>query len=345
MPIQLKPIDQQVIVITGASSGNGLATAREAVRRGAKVVLVARNGGALERIAAELRLAGGQAAICVEDVADDGAAERIAQTAAEAFGGFDTWINNAAVTSYGTLEQLGLDEQRRVFDVDYFGMLQGSLAALKHLRERGGGAIVNVGSVLSDRAAIKQPAYCAAKAAVLAMTTNLRMDVERDGLPISVTLIKPTGVHTPFPEHGRNHMDEAPRVPQVMYGPEVVADAILFAAEHQRRQIYVGGTGFVQVSLATLFPRITDWVMERVMVSAQQSREHPGDPAMRDNLFKPKKDGLQEGTQPFPAKRFSMFVQAQKHPVAAAALLAGGALTALAALGRSRSRTRALTEG
>src|SRR5919112_1327206 len=217
---KLKPIDQQVLVITGASSGNGLATAREAVKGGARVLLVARNRPALDKIANEL---GAAASVCAVDVAEPDAAERIANAAIDAFGGFDTWVNCAAVTSYGTLEQLGLDEQRRVFDVDYFAMLQGSLVAMRHLRARGGGAIVNLGSVLSDRALIKQPAYCAAKAAVRALTENLRMDVEREGLPISVTLIKPSGIHTPFPDHGRNHMDAPPRIPQILYSPDLAA--------------------------------------------------------------------------------------------------------------------------
>lgn len=335
MSSHLKPLDQQVIVITGASSGSGLATAREAVRRGAQVVLVARNEAALQAIAGEL---GEAAAVCAIDIADPGSAERIAEAAINAFGGFDTWVNCAAVTSYGTLEQLGIDEQRRVFDVDYFGMLQGSLVAIRHLRTRGGGAIINVGSVLSDRAAIKQPAYSAAKAAVRAMTESLRMDIEREGLPISVTLIKPTGIHTPFPEHGRNHMDLPPRIPQVMYDPRLVADAILFAAQHPRRQIYVGGTGFIQSLLARLFPRLTDKVMEFALVRAQQSREDAGDPAMRDNLFVPKKDGLEEGTQDFAAKRYSLFLEAQKRPVVATAILGAGALMAGIAL-RARKRT------
>jgi short-subunit dehydrogenase len=338
---KLKPVRDQVIVITGASSGNGLATAREAVRRGAAVVLVARNEAALEQIADELRADGGRAAVCAVDVADPASAQRIAQAAVDAFGGFDTWVNGAAVTSYGTLEQLGIDEQRRVIDVTYFGMLQGSLAALAHLRRRGGGAIVNVGSILSDRAVIKQPAYCAAKAAVRAMTENLRMDIEREGLPISVTLIKPAGIHTPFPEHGRNHMDEPPRIPQILYAPELVADAILFAAEHPRRQIYVGGYGYMLSLLARLFPRITDRVMEAALVRTQQAPGQPGDPAARDNLFAPRKDGSAQGSQPFAVKRFSLFLEAQKHPLAASALLGAGALAAAAATRRPTRRRAA----
>jgi short-subunit dehydrogenase len=338
--MRLQPLSDQAIVITGASSGIGLATAREAVRRGAAVFLVSRNAPVLDRVAKDLRKEGGRAAFLAIDVAEDGAAERIAQAATEAFGGFDTWVNDAAVTSYGTLEQLGIAEQRRIFDVNYFGMLQGCLAAVRHYRERGGpGAIVNLGSILSDRTIIKQPAYSAAKAAVRAMTEGIRMDVEREGLPISVTLIKPSGMHSPFPEHGRNHMELPPRTPQIIYDPRLVADAILFAAEHPRRQLYVGGYGFTLSLLARLFPRITDRIMELVMVRTQQSPDDPGDPAARDNLFEPKKDGSVEGSQDNPVRRRSRFLQAQKHPLATTALIAGAGVAGTLAW-RSRRNYR-----
>lgn len=333
MRVRLKPITDQTIVITGGSSGIGLATARAAVRKGAAVVLAARNGTALDAIAEELRSSGGRVATCAVDITQEDAAEQIAGVARKSFGGFDSWVNAAAVTSYGSLEQLGMGEHRRVFDVDYFAMLQANLVALDHLRHRGGGAIINIGSVLSDRAAIKQPAYCAAKAAVRSLTDSLRMDIERQGLPISVTLIKPTGIHTPFAEHARNHMEEPPRIPQIMYDPDLVADAILFAAEHPRRQIYVGGAGITQTLLAQLFPRLTDRIMELALVRAQQSPSEPGDPAMRDNLFEPRKDGLEEGTQDFAVKRWSLSLQAQKHPLAATAIGAAAVLAIGAALG------------
>lgn len=155
------------------------------------------------------------------------------------------------------------------------------------------------------------------------------MDVERQGLPISVTLIKPSGVHTPFPEHARNHMSDAPRIPQVIYAPELVADAIIFAAQHPRRQIYVGGTGFLLSSLARLFPRATDRIMEAAFVEAQQDDVQRGDPAARDNLFEPKSDGREEGTQDYFVRRSSYFLQAQKHPVAAGGLIASAAAAGL----------------
>jgi short-subunit dehydrogenase len=331
MRYNLRPISEQTIVITGATSGNGLATALKAVELGANVVLAARNEEALDRVAEELRSKGAKVATCATDVAENGSAEAIADVAFREFGGFDTWVNDAAVSDYGTLEQIGEAEHRRVFDVNYFGLLQGSLVALKHLRERDGGAIINIGSILSDRALICQIPYSAAKHAVRAFTEGLRMDIDREGIPISVTLIKPGAMHTPFPEHARNHMKLPPRLPQVVYDPDLVADAVLFAAEHPKRQIYVGGQGFALSVLGRLFPRITDLLMEMLFVRGQQSTENPGDPRARDNLFKPRKDGRIEGTQPMYVRRRSRFLQAQKHPVAAAAI-AGAAIGASALL-------------
>ena len=314
MSPRLKPLDQQTIVITGATSGNGLATAEEAVRRGAAVVLAARNLETLERVRDRLSDRGGRVAICRADVAVDEDVEAILDTAIAAFGGFDAWVNDAAAATYGRMDEIPMEDHRRVFDVNYFGLLKGSLVAARHLRTRGGGAIVNLGSVLSDRAMILQGPYSASKHAVQAATDALRMELERDAAPISVTLIKPGSIDTPYPEHARNYMGAPPRLPPPLYDPALVADAILFACEHPRRQIYVGGAGYLISLMGRLAPRATDSIMEAAGVQSHQKPGDAGEPAARDNLYEPKSDGRVRGGQDVHVRKSSLLLEAQKGP-------------------------------
>ena len=316
MRVRLKPVDRQTIVITGGSSGNGLATAREAVRRGAAIVLAARNAEALERVRRELAEQGGRVAICPADVSSEADVARIAEVAIERFGGFDSWVNDAAAATYGAMEDVSLEDHRRIFDVNYHGLLMGSLVAARHLRERGGGAIVNLGSVLSDRAMIFQGPYSATKAAVQAATDALRMELERAGAPISVTLIKPGAINTPYPEHARNYMEAPPRLPPLLYDPALVAEAILFACETQRRQLYIGGSGYLISLAGRMAPRATDLAMEAFGVAAQQKPGDSGDPAKRDNLYEARSDGEAHGAQDVFVRRTSLLLQTQTRPLA-----------------------------
>src|SRR4051812_15342126 len=182
MEIALLPVHEQVIVITGASSGIGLVTARQAAALGARVVLAARNRGDLENAVHGIRRRGGRA-VCVEaDVADRDQVERIADAAVAEFGRIDTWVNNAAVSMYGRIRQLSIDDMRRQMDVNYWGQVYGSITAVRHLRGRGG-ALINVGSALCDRAIPLQAGYCAAKHALKGFTDALRMELEEEGVP------------------------------------------------------------------------------------------------------------------------------------------------------------------
>jgi NAD(P)-dependent dehydrogenase (short-subunit alcohol dehydrogenase family) len=338
--VDLKPVSEQIIVITGASSGIGLATAREAARRGAKVVLAARNEEALVSVRDEIEASGGTAAVCAADVANQSDIDSIVATAVERFGGFDSWVNDAAAATYGAIEQVSIEDHRRIFDVNYFGVLLGSLAAAQHLRKQGGGAIINMGSVLSDRSMIYQGPYSASKAAVQSATDALRMELERDNAPISVTLIKPGPINTPYPEHARNYMDKPPRLPPILYDPDLVADAILFACETPRRQIYVGGTGYLTTLAGRFAPRLTDMAMEFMGVEAQQKPGDPGDPAKRDNLHEPTRDGVEHGEQDVFVRKTSFMLQAQKQPLLLplTALAAGlGLMGTMRRLGRAKA--------
>ena len=314
MSIVLKSLRDQVIVVTGATSGNGLATVEEAVRRGAAVVAVARNEAALKALRDRLATDGGRLVICVADVSDFAAVEQVAAVAIKAFGGFDSWVNNAGTGTYGTLEQVPVADHRRVFDVNYFGVLHGSLVAARHLRGHGG-AIVNVGSILSDRAIVEQGPYCATKHAVQALTDTLRMELEQENAGISVTLIKPGAIDTPFPEHARNFMDQPPRLPPPLYAPSVVADAILFACATRRRTLYAGGGGLLSSLLARAAPRFADKIMEKVGTIMQQKPDDPGDSSRRDNLYAPRVDALR-GSQDVHARTSSTILQFQKIPPA-----------------------------
>lgn len=242
MKLKLKPIRDQVIVITGASSGIGLVTAQEAARRGAKVVLAARNDRDLRRAVEEIRDDGGRAEYEVADVADADDVREIAATALDAFGRIDTWVNNAAVALYGRLDEVPVEDMRRQFEVNFWGAVFGSLTAVPHLR-RHGGALINVTSALSSRDLPMQGIYCASKHALKAFTDSLRIELEEEKVPISVTLVRSASVDTPLYDKARTYLDVEPLPRPPVYAPETVARVILTVAEHPHRDVRVGATG------------------------------------------------------------------------------------------------------
>ena len=267
MKVKLKKLNKQVMVITGASSGIGLVTARMAAQRGARLVLVARSEKALKQLADEINQNGGEAIYLVTDVGDEQQVRRISETAIGRFGGFDTWVNNAGVSIYGRMFDVPLEDERRVFDTNFWGVVYGSLVAARHLRGRGG-AIINVGSTLSDRAIPLQGIYSASKHAVKGFTDALRMELEEEGAPVSVTLIKPGAIDTPYRQHAKNYLPMEPNLPAPVYAPEIVAETILHCAEHPERDVFAGGGGKAISALGKYAPRLTDKMM--ALTSPQQ---------------------------------------------------------------------------
>lgn len=292
MSPSLKPLNQQVIVITGASSGIGLATAQDAARAGARVVLAARSGDVLEAIVATLEKQGHEAIHVVADVAERGQVQRIADAAIERFGRIDTWANVAGVTIYGKLDEVLDADSRRLFDVNFWGMVHGSLVALPHLR-RHGGALINVGSEASEVAVPLQGMYSASKHAVKGFTDALRIEVEQlDQAPVSITLIQPTAVNTPLPDKARNYLEHQPKLPTPQLDPHRVASAILQAAVTPTRDLKVGMMATLDVAIEKMVPALADRVAV-LQVPRQQRDEAPRD--AQGNLHRAHGDGIVYG--------------------------------------------------
>lgn len=337
MAVSLKPLHEQVIVITGATSGIGLATALDAARQGAKVVLTARNAEALTETERQITAEGGQAIHIAADAADRDALQRVADAARTRFGGFDTWVNNAGVSIWGRLQEVRDEDSRRLFETNFWGAVYGSLIAAAHLKPRGG-AIINVGSVASDMAIPLQAMYSASKHALKGFTDGLRMELEEEEAPVSVTLIKPTSVDTPFPQHARNYMEHEPRLPDPAYPPQEVARAILHAATHPERDIYVGGAARVMSALRKAAPRATDWVNENVMFGQQQRDEPPRDRA--GALHRAGGGGHARGDHPGYVRGASLYTRAALHPLLTSAAVAAAGVAALAWISSDHTRRR-----
>lgn len=334
MKFRLKKLADQVMVITGATSGIGLTTARRAAQRGAKLVLVARNEDALKQLTYELTKKGNEVAYVVADVGIEEDVRRVAGCAIERFGGFDTWVNNAGVSIFGRNEDVSLEDQRRLFQTNFWGVVHGSLVAVEHLKQRGG-ALINLGSEVSDRAVPLQGIYSASKHAVKGFTDSLRLELEAEGAPVAVTLIKPAAIDTMFVEHAKNYLEVEPRLPPPIYAPEVAADAILHAAENFKRDIFVGAGAKLTSSAAHYAPRLMDGYMKRFMFRQQKSHRPVRDRSQH-GLYEPGA-GLQE-RQGGRGRVFesSLYTLASFHPRTVMTLLASG--IALLAWWRLRNR-------
>lgn len=338
MKISLKKLRDQVIVITGASSGIGLSTARMAARRGARVVAAARNDQALRDLCDEIRGSGGQAHYVAADVENEQDVRRIAAGAVGHFGGFDTWVNNAGVSVYGKILDTPIEDARRIFDTNFWGLVHGSRIAVEHLRHRGG-ALINVGSVVSDVAVPLQGFYSASKHAVKGFTDALRMELEEEGAPISITLVKPTGIDTPFTQHAGNYLADKPTHAPPVYDPQLVAQVILHAAEHPARDMFVGGGAKIMSTLGRYAPRAADKYMEKMIISGTHSGKP--DDAPHDGVHRHSFGGQERGDYEGMVRKRSVYTSAAMHPAVASAVGLGmtfalGALLGVGPLSKSR---------
>ena len=338
MKLSLKPLNQQVIVITGASSGIGLATAKAASKAGARLTLVARNEEALTEIERNLK-AGDAVMHVVADVGKREDLERVASETIKRFGGFDTWINNAGVAVWGRMDQVSDEDHARVMQTNFWGTLYGSTIATRHLRDKGG-ALINLGSVESAVAMPFHSSYSASKHAVKAMTDALRVELQKSGSPVSVTLVRPPAIDTLFNDHSKSYLSSAPTFPPPVYTPEVVAQSILHAAAHPQRDVYIGNSKMF-TRMAQLAPSFTDKISRNFIYDLVQSGRpdrHP-DGAIHNADVGKAGDGRVHGNYPGQVLNNSLYVKASQHP-RAAALSAAGAVGAIAIIAKVLKQRR-----
>jgi short-subunit dehydrogenase len=281
-----KAICDQVVVITGASSGIGRATALEFAKHRASLVLAARNELALEEVAEAVKRRGARVLVVPTDVAESEQVNRLARAAVGKFGRIDCWINNAGVTEYATVEKTGVEEFERIIQVNLLGQFYGVKAALPYLKQQAEATIINVSAVLGERAVPLQAAYVASKHGVKGFTDALRLELKRTNPGIKVTLIVPASMNTSLFEHAPSKMGVKPRPIWPVYNPNLVAKAIVSAAERPRREIVVGQVGKLLLLLARLSPALVDWLMLLGdIIFKQQQTDLP--PNSQDNLFAP----------------------------------------------------------
>lgn len=281
-----RPISEQVVVITGASSGIGRETALQFAGKGASVVLAARNEQGLNEVKQEVERLGGKAHVVVTDTAEWEQVSKLATEAEAEFGRIDTWVNNASVSQYATVEEMEVEEIDRVIRVNLMGQVHGVKAVLPIMKRQGKGTIINVASVLAERSVPLQSAYCAAKHGIKGFTEALRLELEHEKSGINVTLILPSSINTPLFNHARSKLGVTPMPIPPIYEPRVVAESILFAAEYPRRDIVVGGAGKAMIFLERLSPTLADkFMLRKGQMWKKQKTDRPDNG--QDNLDEP----------------------------------------------------------
>jgi NAD(P)-dependent dehydrogenase (short-subunit alcohol dehydrogenase family) len=281
--VRKKPLNQQVLVVTGASSGVGRAVARAAGERGAKVVVTARGQDGLDGAAAEIERAGSEALAVPGDISDGEFNDELVRAALERFGRIDTYVANAIVTVYAEIEQLELDELRRVIDVNFFGVVYGYRAALPALKESRG-TFLHVSSALAYRGIPLQAAYCSSKAAARTFLETARVEQQKHGTGVDVSLVLPGAINTPQFDRDRQKLGKQPQPVPPIYQPEPYAEAVMHCAENPIRELPVSWGAQKLLWGQKLSPRAGDWVLRRNGWRSQHTdADKPVDSP--DNLF------------------------------------------------------------
>jgi NAD(P)-dependent dehydrogenase (short-subunit alcohol dehydrogenase family) len=283
--MRLKPIDTQSVVVFGASSGIGRETALQFARRGARLTISARNENGLRSLAEEIRALGGDVICIPAEVTEYSQVRAVADAAAGAFGGLDTWVHLAGVAIWACFEELTSEEFRRVIDVNLTGQAFGAMAAIPHLKRAGGGALIDVSSGEARRALPLQTAYAASKHGVKGLLDSLRVELKESDIPISVTNIMPSGIKTPLFNKARTKLGVKPTPAPPIYEPEVVAELILYAAEHPAPELYARGAAKALSIADSVVPRLTESVLGRFGFDVQKTTEPKG--SNGDNLWRP----------------------------------------------------------
>jgi short-subunit dehydrogenase len=276
----------ETVVVTGASAGVGRATAHAFARRGARIGLIARGTQGLQAAATEVEQQGGRALTLPLDMADADAVEAAAERVENHFGPIDIWVNCAMATIFAPFHRISPEEYRRATEVTYLGFVYGTMAALKRMRSRNRGTIIQVGSALSYRAVPLQSVYCGSKFAIRGFTDSLRTELMHDGVNVHLVMVQMPALNTPQFNWARNKMSRRPRPIAPIFQPEVAAEAIVYAAQTRRREVWVARSSVGSIVANKFFPGLLDHYLAKNGYSGQLTQE-PAEPGQPDNLFDP----------------------------------------------------------
>jgi NAD(P)-dependent dehydrogenase (short-subunit alcohol dehydrogenase family) len=334
MSMWLKPVEEQVVALMGASSGIGRETALRFAEQSAKVVVSGRNEKGLNSLVEEIRGKGGQATAMPAEVTEFEQVKAVADRAVEMYGRLDTWVHLAAVLLVASFEDTTPEEFARVVDVNLMGQVYGAMAALPHIKREGGGALIHVSSMGAKRSIPLQSAYCASKHGIDGFLESLRVELQREKLPISVTQVMPATINTPLFDKARTKLGVKPVAPPPIYQPGIVSEAILHATENPARDLVVGGAAKAVILSQTVSPRLLDILLKLRGFEVHYTSEPKPEDAP-DNLFEPI-DGYNtvEGSFRDRAHPRSLYNWLQLHPTVKRGAVAGMAIGALGALRR-----------